>query len=324
MLLCNELVDEFIDFYRGDYYRATTLIRFRRDILRFFNFCWDHGVQEVEWITLSLIDSYKVDLVDTDVPITSRYFWKRSKLSHKTVEEKIQTIKNFFKWSVYAYGVWIDPDLIHIRRAKSTRMDYFTFEEMQVIFKLVDASEDYTINKLRFKLILLIGFTSGLRLFEILKLRVRDVMSGAFNMVWKWDTERWVFFKEPVQKLLQEYLQARHSPIPWLGNHVYQEVTDEPYVIVSHHPDNYGSPCAKSTICRYFKSLSAKLPWDKSFSCHTLRHSFATYLLKCGVDLSKIQVLMWHAKLSTTAIYIHNEFSEIQKIHNDIFWNLAF
>ena len=42
--------------------------------------------------------------------------------------------------------------------------------------------EDYLINKLRFKLVCLIGATSGLRLFEILSLRVRDVMAGAFNI----------------------------------------------------------------------------------------------------------------------------------------------
>lgn len=46
--------------------------------------------------------------------------------------------------------------------------------------KLIDRDDDYRINKLRFKLIVLIGFTSGLRLFEILKLRVKDVMSDAY------------------------------------------------------------------------------------------------------------------------------------------------
>jgi integrase len=61
-------------------------------------------------------------------------------------------------------------------------MDFFTKDEMEYIFRLVDSDDDYRINKLRFKLILLIGFTSGLRLFEILKLRVRDVMSGAYDI----------------------------------------------------------------------------------------------------------------------------------------------
>ena len=45
---------------------------------------------------------------------------------------------------------------------------------------LIDADDDYQINKLRFKLVCLIGATTGLRLFEILSLKVSDVMSGAF------------------------------------------------------------------------------------------------------------------------------------------------
>ena len=105
MQFSNDIVDEFIEFYRGDYYKPATLVRFRRDILRFFNYAWDHGVQDVENIDIPLVESYKLSLVDTDVPVTSRYYGKCVKLAQKTVEEKLQVIKNFLKWSVYRYGV---------------------------------------------------------------------------------------------------------------------------------------------------------------------------------------------------------------------------
>jgi hypothetical protein len=74
MLLCNEIVDQFIDFNRTDGLKPLTLVRFRRDILRFFNYAWDHGVQDVEGIDIPLIEDYKLSLVDSDVPVTSRYF----------------------------------------------------------------------------------------------------------------------------------------------------------------------------------------------------------------------------------------------------------
>lgn len=53
-------------------------------------------------------------------------------------------------------------------------------DELERIMDLIDADDDYPINKLRFKLVCLIGATTGLRLFEILSLKVSDVMSGAF------------------------------------------------------------------------------------------------------------------------------------------------
>lgn len=70
--------------------------------------------------------------------------------------------------------------LVRIARAKSKRMDFFDLAELEHIMDLIDADDDYPINKLRFKLVCLIGATTGLRLFEILSLKVSDVMSGAF------------------------------------------------------------------------------------------------------------------------------------------------
>lgn len=51
--------------------------------------------------------------------------------------------------------------------------------------EMIDSDQDYLINKLRFKLVCLIGATSGLRLFEILSLKARDIMSGAFLLTGK-------------------------------------------------------------------------------------------------------------------------------------------
>lgn len=324
MFLSDSLIEEFVSFYRGNNYKSATISRFRRDAIRFQQYLFGMDLYDVEDISIPVIESYKQSLVDTCCPCTSRYYWKREKLSPKTVEEKIQTVKNFLSFTNYYYGVWISSSLIRISRAKSKRMDFFWFDELQEIFSLIDSDQDYLINKLRFKLVCLIGATSGLRLFEILSLKVRDIMAWAYLLTWKGEKERRAFFQPPVQKLLQEYIDARHSPIPWLGNHVFREVTEEPYAIISHHPSNFGEPCVKSTICRYFKKFSGKLPSGKSFSCHTLRHSFATHLLREGVNLTDIQQLMWHSKLSTTAIYLHNDRASIGSVASKVFGSVSF
>ena len=324
MIFSDSLIEEFVSFYRGNNYKPATITRFRRDAIRFQQYLYSLDLFNVEDISIPIIEHYKQSLVDTSCPSTSRYYGKRSKISPKTVEEKLQTVKNFLSFTNYYYGVGISSNLIHIVRAKSKRMDFFEFDELQEIFSLIDSDQDYLINKLRFKLVCLIGATSGLRLFEILSLHVRDVMSGVYNLTGKWDKERWCFFTHEVQDLLQEYLEARRSPIPWLGNHCFREVEQDPRAIVSHHPSNFGAPCVKSTICRYFKRISNKLPGNKSFSCHTLRHSFATHLLRKGVNLSDIQQLMGHSKISTTAIYLHNDWSSIGKVHQEVFSGLDF
>lgn len=60
--------------------------------------------------------------------------------------------------------------------AKSKRMDYFTLPELYKIVQAIDTTEKYEINRTRLKLIVLIGFTTGLRLAEILSLKVYQVL----------------------------------------------------------------------------------------------------------------------------------------------------
>lgn len=185
MFFSDSLIDEFVSFYRGNGYKSATLNRFRRDAVRFQQFLFSFDLFQVEDISIPIIEQYKQSLVDTCCPCTSRYYGKRSKLSPKTVEEKIQTVKNFLSFTNYCYGVGISSDVVRIHRASSKRMDFFDWCELGEIMELIDRMEDYPVNKLRFKLVCLIGATSGLRLFEILSLRVRNVMSGAFMITGK-------------------------------------------------------------------------------------------------------------------------------------------
>lgn len=182
MIFSDSLIEEFVSFYRGNNYKSATIGRFRRDAIRFQQYLFSLDLFNVEDISIPIIEQYKQSLIDTSCPSTSRYYGKHSKISPKTVEEKLQTVKNFLSFTNYYYGVGISSQMIHIARAKSKRMDFFEFDELQDIMRMIDSDSDYEINKLRFKLVCLIGATSGLRLFEILSLRVRNVMSGAFNI----------------------------------------------------------------------------------------------------------------------------------------------
>ena len=74
MLFSDQLIDEFVSFYRGNNYKPATLTRFRRDITRFQQYLYGLDLFSVEDITIPIIESYKQSLVDTSVPTTSRYY----------------------------------------------------------------------------------------------------------------------------------------------------------------------------------------------------------------------------------------------------------
>jgi site-specific recombinase XerD len=63
-----------------------------------------------------------------------------------------------------------------------------------------------------------------------------------------------------------------------------------------------------------YENARKKAGVKKGNGIHTLRHSFATHLLETGYDIRKIQVLMGHARLTTTMIYMHVSRETLSKI----------
>lgn len=177
MKITADLIQEFKGFYQAELYKELTVKRFEREIQKFFDFAESRGVVRVEEISIPLIEDYKTFYLKKEVPKTSRYYGEKTQLSSKTIEEKIQTIKNFLEFTRYKYEIGIDPKTIRMPKSESKRMDYFTYEEIQIIIAAIDRAEKYEINRLRLKLIILIGFTTGLRLAEIMSLQVHQVMN---------------------------------------------------------------------------------------------------------------------------------------------------
>lgn len=318
MKITQTLIQEFIRFYEADLYKTLTLKRFEREFTKFADFAKKRRVDEVDFISTRLIEEYKNYYLRMPVPKTSRYFWKTNRLSQKTIEEKLQTIKNFLIFTRYKYWIWLDPTIIRIPPTKSKRMDYFTLPELYKIVQAINSTEKYEINRARLKLIVLIGFTTGLRLAEILSLKVYQVLGWTATITTKGDKQKEVRFSLAVQELLNHYLKLRGEALPWIGRKT-KNTANEDWVIVSHHPNNFGKPCVKSTICRQFKNLNSHLDlWGKNLSCHTLRHSCATHLLDNWVNIRYIQEILGHAHLSTTQIYLHTHNIKLQEIHNEI------
>lgn len=103
MKITKSLIQEFISFYEADLYKTLTLKRFEREFTKFSDFAKKHKVDEVENITTRLIEDYKSHYLCLPVPKTSRYYGKTDRLSQKTIEEKLQTIKNFLVFTRYKY-----------------------------------------------------------------------------------------------------------------------------------------------------------------------------------------------------------------------------
>jgi len=143
---------------------------------------------------------------------------------------------------------------------------------------------------LKYRLMLMLLYATGLRVAELTHLQVGDI--DRQRMVihvrhGKGARDRYVMLAKRLLPVLDDYLQAAR-PTTWL--------------FPGLRPEQPVSTALVGKVCR---QAARDAGLAKHVSPHTLRHSFATHLLEAGADLRSIQVLLGHRSLRTTAGYIH-------------------
>lgn len=152
----------------------------------------------------------------------------------------------------------------------------------QDIIKIIEVT-----NNLKHKLLLSLSYASGLRVSEIVNLKVGDISLDelTIHIKWaKWNKDRITVFSQKLKNDLWK-------------NILYKEKND--YLIESER----WWKLTERTAQIIFKNAMKKAWIKKDASFHSLRHSFATHLLENGTDIRYIQELLWHSSIKTTQIY---------------------
>jgi integrase/recombinase XerD len=143
---------------------------------------------------------------------------------------------------------------------------------------------------LRHRAILMTIYAAGLRVSELINLRVTDIDRQRQVICvrqGKGHKDRQVMLSPKLLELLQLYWK-RYRPMTWL--------------FPGRHPER---PLTQTTVWRICQQARTAARLAKPVSPHTLRHCFATHLLEGSTDLRRIQILLGHRNLKTTARYLH-------------------
>lgn len=323
MKITQELFFDCYNFYKNKNYSDRSLEILRSNLEKFDAFMfWRVGEYELSDITYKILEDYKTELAEIPIPKQSIYYGKRRFLSPKTIQMRIQSVKNFLKFMNFIYGKGIDYRNIEIPRIKDMHINFLEEEEVQQLLEVVEKTEKSQIGKERSKLLITLGYSTGLRLAEILSLKTDEVFKGQTVIKGKGSKERITFFVPKVQDLLKNYLKVLNTPSPQTGK-ILKRKCKENWVFISHNAYNFWVQLSKESVCGLFKKYDKKLKLpNKKVSCHTLRHSFATRLLDKNINLRKIQELMGHADLKTTEGYTHVRNHQLESAHKLAFDNL--
>ena len=147
---------------------------------------------------------------------------------------------------------------------------------------------------LKHKAILMTIYSAGLRISELIQLKIPDIDSKRMQIRVensKGNRDRYTLLSTKTLQILREYFRE-YKPF----NYVF-----EGHGSTKDQPKQY----SKRSIQQILKSALEKSKIKKHVTVHTLRHSFATHLLENGTDLRYIQTLLGHSSSKTTEIYTH-------------------
>ena len=141
-------------------------------------------------------------------------------------------------------------------------------------------------------------YCSGLRVTELITIKLDQIKRGWLEIKGKRGRERKVPYSEKAIVLVQEYLRLR-------GN------TDNPHVFLSTHKKTMSRQNFWGRLKKYAKNAGIVV----NISPHTLRHAFATHMLNNDADLRSLQMMLGHSDISTTELYTAVSKKRLIQVH---------
>jgi len=273
---------------------SNTVAAYQRDLAKFNVF--------VQKRKLTVESVSRDDLVDF---LAGLY---REKLESRTVARQLVSLRNFFRFAQIQELIKVDPSLnLESPKIRRTLPGYLKLEEVDRLLVQPDAK---TALGLRDRAMLEVLYSSGLRVSELIGLRVTDLDAkvGCIRCIGKGDKERIVPAGRKALGLVEKYLRDARPKL--LGKGVSSQ---------SLFVNRSGNSLSRVGVWKILSAYGRRAGLRVALTPHMLRHSFATHLLERGADLRSVQLMLGHADISTTQIYTHvveERLKQIYKAHH--------
>lgn len=272
-----QAMQDYIDQLTIKRYSDRTIEIYQDQLQKFFNF---HPDVEPKELTDEQVKEYLLHL------------FKKEKFSVSYHKQVVCSIKYYFENILRR-----ESKSYYLEVPKSTGRKLPIVLNKSEVKKIIDST-----NNLKHRSILSTIYSAGLRLSEIVSLKIEDIDNERMLIYirgGKGNKDRTTLLSKEVLLLLNKYLE-QYSPKYWL----FEGLENKQY--------------SRSSVQEIFYKALSKSKIDKKVSVHTLRHSFATHLLEQGEDLRYIQKLLGHKSSKTTEIYTHVSNIRLAKIKSPL------
>ena len=287
---------------------------------------WDSGFENFKnylklerGLSDNSIKSYDYDLVlfknflvankINDTPFNCKsetiknYLYKSfSDKKSRSQARSISAIKSFFNYLIFE-GYINESPISNIEAPKQEKKlpVVLTEDEIKNLINSIDLNHNFG---QRNKTIIEILYGTGIRVSELVNLKLSNIFfkENIIKVIGKGNKERFVPLGETASCEMKIYINDR--------NRLKIDSKSSDILFLNR----YGRRLTRSMIFKIISDASKRIGLDKKISPHTLRHSFATHLIKNGADLRTIQLILGHESITTTEIYTHLDTLHLEEV----------
>lgn len=270
-------------------YSAHTVNAYIRDINQFCNFLnvSFNGIDPLK-ANYRHVRSWVVSLMDeNNMP--------------RSVNRKLSSLNSFYKYLLREKLVNFNPTDKVISPKTKKRLPTFVEEKSMVeLFRDIDFGSGYI--GARDCLILSLFYMTGIRLSELISLKINDVdfNENTIKVLGKRNKERIIPFGNQLHKEMKTFIEFRKDIEP-----------KENFLFLTLKGESLYPRLVQRIVIHYLGIVAT----NEKRSPHVLRHTFATHLLNNGADLNAIKELLGHSNLAATQVYTHNSFEKLRSIY---------
>ena len=296
----NPIIEDFVSTKVLDQgISSNTIIAYKNDLSLFTNWCLANKISHIE-----------VKKKDVNYYIQ---FLREKKINSSTINRKLSVIKSFNNY-MNKIGLINSNELNTITTQKLEKNLPKLLSEKEILY-LIDKSEKIyiedpikNISYLRLQVILEILYSTGLRISELLNIKINQVANirDKLYINGKGNKQRLVVINKNALNLIKSWIKIMIKHKKNKNSYLFENIQNTNVI-------------SRQQIYKDLKKLALKTNMDiNKLSPHSIRHSFASHMLNRGADLRSVQKLLGHSDISTTEIYTQVRQNRLKGLVNNI------
>lgn len=268
---------------------SNTIVSYIRDLNKYCTYLKNHGVYSCKDIRNSDVDAYVTYL-------------RKNGFSDATVSRSIASLKSFHTY-LSGSGAVTESINIEVKAPKVIKKTPGILSVEEVDNLLCQPSSNKP-KHLRDKAMLELMYATGIRVTELITLKVSDVhLKNSYIICKEENKQRIIPFGMEAKKALNRYLTHGRPEL----------VKDSNMHLLFTNCS--GGEMSRQGFWKLIKSYATKANINTEITPHTLRHSFAAHLIENGADIHSVSEMLGHADISSTKIYVNMKNNKIRNVY---------